>query len=333
MQRILGSGAAVLARGVSATPANLVSIQARAFSSNGEKISKVGVVGLGLMGHGIAQISAQSGLKVVAFENDQKALDVGTNRIKKSLEKIASKQVEKGKLDQAAAQALVSNTLANIQPTLNKEDLADCDLVVEAIIENLDIKKKLHAELAQITKPSTILATNTSSLSVGKIAEATGRPDRTIGLHYFNPVQLMGLVEVVRIPTTSDAVFQEALNFVKKTGKTPVSCKDTPGFVVNRLLIPYLSQALLLLERGDASKEDIDAAMRLGAGHPMGPLTLADYVGLDTTLFVLEGWKKDYPNEPAFVIPEILREKVKQGKLGRKTGEGFYKWEGDKVVA
>jgi 3-hydroxyacyl-CoA dehydrogenase len=143
----------------------------------------------------------------------------------------------------------------------------------------------------------------------------------------------MGLVEVVRTDKTDPEVFQAAVDFVKQTGKTPVSCKDTPGFVVNRLLVPFLGQALLLLERGDASKEDIDAAMRLGAGHPMGPITLADYVGLDTTLFILEGWKKDFPNEPAFVIPEVLRHKVKDGKLGRKTGEGFYKWQGDKVIA
>jgi len=187
--------------------------------------------------------------------------------------------------------------------------------------------------LGNIAKPSAILASNTSSLPIIDIAKASGRPSKLVGIHFFNPVQLMQLVEVVRTTVTDESAFKTVFDFVKILGKTPVSCKDTPGFIVNRLLVPFLAQSLLLLERGDASIEDIDTGMRLGAGHPMGPIHLADYVGLDTTLFILEGWVKSYPNEPAFVIPNILKQKVKEGKLGRKSGEGFYKWNGDKIIS
>ena len=162
------------------------------------------------------------------------------------------------------------------------------------------------------------------------MAEASGRPSRFVGLHFFNPVQLMRLVEVVRTDATDPEVFAAARAFGEAVGKAPVACKDTPGFVVNRLLVPYMSQALLMLDRGDATKEDIDTAMQFGCGHPMGPITLTDYVGLDTTLSILKGWVDKYPNEPAFVIPPILERKVAEGKLGRKSGEGFYTWEGDK---
>lgn len=163
------------------------------------------------------------------------------------------------------------------------------------------------------------------------MADASGRQSQTIGLHFFNPVQIMALVEIVKTDATSQSVLKVANDFVKSIGKTPVSCKDTPGFIVNRLLVPYMAQAMLMFDRNDASQEDIDTAMRLGAGYPMGPFQLADYVGLDTCLFILEGWKRDYPNEPTFVIPECLKQKVKEGKLGRKTGEGFFTWEGDKM--
>jgi len=186
-------------------------------------------------------------------------------------------------------------------------------------------------ELSKVAKKDAIVASNTSSLSITEIAEQYKDPSQIIGVHFFNPVQLMQLVEVIRTRHVSEQVFSTSLEFVKQIGKTPISCGDTPGFVVNRLLIPFLTQSLLLLERGDATKEDIDTAMRLGSGHPMGPIQLADYVGLDTTLSIIEGWKQKYPNEPAFVVPEILREKVTQGKLGRKTGEGFYIWKGDKI--
>ncbi len=294
------------------------------------KIQKVGVVGCGLMGHGIVQIAAQGGAQVVALETEQAFLDKGLARIEKSVRKLASKMVEKGKKSEAEAQEMVDGTLGRITGSLDKGDLADCDLVIEAIVENLDVKKALFTELGGVCKPETIFASNTSSFPIGEMAEASGRPTRFVGLHFFNPVQLMRLVEVVRTDETDEDVFASARAFGEACGKSPVSCKDTPGFVVNRLLVPYMTQALLMLERGDASREDIDTAMQLGCGYPMGPLTLTDYVGLDTTLFILQGWKERYPDEPAFEVPAILERLVAEGKLGRKTGEGFYKWDGDK---
>lgn len=293
-------------------------------------IKKVGVIGCGLMGHGIVQVAAQGGFDVVAFESNQDALDRGIGRIEKSIAKLASKAVEKGKATQEQADANAKATRDRITGSLDKNDLADCDLVVEAIVEDLDVKNALFAELGGICKPETIFASNTSSFPIGEMAEASGRPERMVGLHFFNPVQLMRLVEVVRSEKTTDEVFAEARSFGEAVGKAPVSCKDTPGFVVNRLLVPYMSQALLMLDRGDASKEDIDTAMQFGCGYPMGPITLTDYVGLDTTLSILKGWVDRYPDEPAFVIPKILEQKVAEGKLGRKTGEGFYTWDGDK---
>jgi len=293
-------------------------------------IKKVGVIGCGLMGHGIVQVAAQGGFDVVALESDQGALDKGLGRIEKSLGKLAKKLVEKGKKSEEDATAGAKATFARITGTTDKQDLADCDLIVEAIIEDLPIKRELFAELGKICKPETILASNTSSFPIAEMGEASGRPDRMVGLHFFNPVQLMRLVEVVRTDKTDEEVFAAARSFGEACGKAPVSCKDTPGFVVNRLLVPFMVQSLLMLDRGDASKEDIDTAMQFGCGHPMGPITLTDYVGLDTTLYILQGWCERYPNEPAFEIPKILEEKVAQGKLGRKTGEGFFKWDGDK---
>lgn len=294
------------------------------------QIKKVGVVGCGLMGHGIVQVAAQGGCDVVALEAEQGALDKGLARVDKSLAKLASKNVEKGKMDQAAADAWVSETRGRITGSTDKQDLADCDLIVEAIVENLDVKKALFAELGAMAKPEAIFASNTSSFPIGEMADASGRKDRFVGLHFFNPVQLMRLVEVVRTDDTNEEVFEASKAFGKACGKTPVSCKDTPGFVVNRLLVPYMVQAIDMLDRGDASKEDIDVAMQFGCGYPMGPLTLTDYVGLDTTLFILKGWTERYPDEPAFKIPASLERLVAEGKLGRKTGEGYYKWDGDK---
>jgi 3-hydroxyacyl-CoA dehydrogenase len=281
------------------------------------------------MGHGIAQVAAQGGFDVVVVETEQKFLDGGLARIDKSLAKLAEKAVEKGKpAEQAKAESAAVR--ARIRGSLSRQDLADRDLVVEAIVENLDEKKKLFAELGKICRTQTILASNTSSFPIALMGAASGRPAQMVGLHFFNPVQLMRLVEVVRTPATSDEVFAAARAFGEACGKTPVACKDTPGFVVNRLLVPYMVQSLLMLERGDASAADIDAAMKLGCGHPMGPIELTDYVGLDTTLAILEGWVKAHPGESAFAIPGVLKKKVAEGKLGRKTGEGFYKWQGDK---
>ncbi|MDA1265938.1 MAG: 3-hydroxyacyl-CoA dehydrogenase NAD-binding domain-containing protein [Planctomycetota bacterium] len=294
------------------------------------KIEKVGVVGCGLMGHGIVQVAAAGGHQVVACELDQGALDKGIGRIEKSLAKFASKNVEKGKMSEDEAQAWAAEVRGRITPSTEVTALHDCDLVVEAIVENLDIKKSFFAELGANAKPDAIFASNTSSFPVREMAAASGRPERFVGLHFFNPVQLMRLVEVVRTDETDEEVFAAARAFGEACGKSPVGCKDTPGFVVNRLLVPYMVQAISMLDRGDASKEDIDTAMQLGCGYPMGPLTLTDYVGLDTTLSILEGWTARYPDDPAFAIPESLRLKVSEGKLGRKTGEGYYSWEGDK---
>ncbi len=295
-------------------------------------IEKVGVIGCGLMGHGIVQVAAQGGFQVVSFEADAAALDTGIQRIEKSLAKLADKAVEKGKKTREAADTDATAARGRIATTLDLGELSDCDLIVEAIIENLDIKKSLFAELGEKCKPEAILASNTSSFPIGELATASGRSDRTIGLHFFNPVQLMRLVEVARTDATDDAVLKAAMEFGRACGKHPVSCRDTPGFVVNRLLVPYMSQALEMLDRGDASKEDIDAAMQFGCGHPMGPITLTDYVGLDTTLSILEGWCERYPKEPAFKVPASLRTLVEAGKFGRKSGEGYYQWDGDKRV-
>ncbi|HZJ71382.1 MAG TPA: 3-hydroxybutyryl-CoA dehydrogenase [Planctomycetota bacterium] len=285
-------------------------------------VKKVGVIGCGLMGHGIAQISAQAGLSVVVRESDQAALDKGLQRIKRSLDKL----VEKEKVSRADADAAVGR----IKGSLRLEDLGDCDLVIEAIVENLDAKKQLFKQLDGLCKPTTIFASNTSSFSIGEMGTASGRPQRMVGLHFFNPVQLMKLVEVVRAKQTSDEVFAEAKAFGEACGKVPVAAADTPGFVVNRLLVPYLAEAIRMVERGDATPADIDTGMTLGCGYPMGPFTLLDYVGLDTTLFILEGWAKAEPSNALLQPPKLLREKVKAGKLGRKTGEGFFKWDGDK---
>ncbi len=293
------------------------------------RIEKVGVVGCGLMGHGIAQVAAQAGFPVTVLETQQEFLASGLARIDQSLSRLAEKAVKTGKPPEEAKREAEA-VRARIRGTTNPRDLAACDLVIEAIVEDLGVKKALFADLGRICKPETILASNTSSFPIAEMAEASGRPKRFVGLHFFNPVQLMKLVEVVRTKTTDDDSFATARSFGEAVGKLPVNCKDTPGFIVNRLLVPYMVQSLLMLERGDATKEDIDAAMQHGCGYPMGPITLTDYVGLDTTLSILEGWVKRFPNEPAFAIPKILRQKVGEGKLGRKTGEGFYKWEGDK---
>ncbi|KAL7559717.1 hypothetical protein ACA910_003305 [Epithemia clementina (nom. ined.)] len=284
----------------------------------------MGVVGLGLMGHGICQVAATSDIhsKVFAFEPEQKFLDKGKERIEKSVSKLVSKEkITTEKADQI---------LGRITFTTDMSDLRDVDFVVEAVIENLDLKEKLYKELGSICKQDTIFASNTSSLSIAEMAGFSGREDRFVGVHFFNPVQIMKLVEVIKTQQTDNVVFDRAFNWVREIGKVPVSCGDTPGFIVNRLLVPSLMQAMLMVDRQDASVHDIDVSMQLGAGHPMGPLHLADYIGLDTCLFIVQGWVEKFPNEPSFVIPQCLVEMVTAGNLGRKTGKGFYMWDGDK---
>jgi 3-hydroxyacyl-CoA dehydrogenase len=313
-------------------------VAARCFgaTTSAHDIQKVGVIGLGLLGHGIAQAAATAPggrYKVIGVETSADAAKAGRARIEGSVSKALSRSVAKGKLSQADADKQREDVFSRIQYSTDRSSLSDCDLIIEAITENAAIKLPLYEELGELTKPSCILASNTSSLSIGDMAAASGRPDRVVGLHFFNPVQVMKLVEVVRTDTTDPAVFAACKDWVVSVGKHPVSCKDTPGFIVNRLLVPALAQAMLMLDRGDASIEDIDKSMELGAGHPMGPLTLADYVGLDTCLYILQGWVDKYPHEPAFVVPECLKHKVQAGKLGRKNGEGFYQWDGEKKGA
>ena len=299
---------------------------ARRFFSSGAKVNKVGVIGAGLMGSGIAQISAAAGQDVVLVDMRGTALEGGLKRIKGSLGHFAKKAAP------GEEAAYVDNVMGKIQGADAIDALADCDLIVEAIVENMDVKKNLFADLGKVAKQGAILSSNTSSLSVTEMGAASGRPESMVGLHFFNPVPLMALVEVVNTAATSPEILQGALDWSKSVGKKPITCKDTPGFVVNRLLVPYLSESIRLLERGVASKEDIDLGMRLGAGHPMGPIHLGDYVGLDTCLFILEGWSQAYPEEQIFQVPDTLRKLVEEGKTGRKVGQGFYKWDGDRVV-
>ncbi len=284
------------------------------------EISKVGVLGCGLMGHGITQICAQAGWDVVVREVDQERLDNGIGKIEKQL----SKAVEKGKLEQADADAV----LGRITPTLDYGDFADCDLVIEAITEDLDGKLEMWRELDSIVKPEATFATNTSSLSVIDQAASTKRPDRFIGLHFFNPVQRMPLLEVIRTVTTDDESLQAGLDFGAKLGKQTVQTRDSAGFIVNRLLIPYILDAIRGYEEGIGSIEEIDAAMKAGAGHPMGPLALADFIGLDTMGSVCDVLFDEF-RERRFARPPLLRKMLAAGWYGRKSGKGFYDYAGE----
>ena len=279
------------------------------------EIQKVGVVGCGLMGSGITQVVAQVGLPVVVREVNDQLLDKGLGIIEKSL----SKFVEKGKLSADDKKAV----LGRIQRTTAVSDLKDCDLVIEAITENPKIKKELFAELDKLCPKHTILASNTSSISITEMAAATQRPERFLGLHFMNPVPLMKLVEVIRTIQTDGQVFETGVQFVEKVGKVPVRTSDRVGFIVNRLLIPYLLDCIRALEAGFGSIPDIDKSIRLALNHPMGPFVLLDFVGLDTTLYIAEIMFDEY-REQRFAPPPLLRRLVTAGWYGRKTGRGFY---------
>jgi 3-hydroxybutyryl-CoA dehydrogenase len=280
-------------------------------------VKTVGVVGCGLMGSGIAQVSAQSGFQTVVREADQAFLDKGLGRIKKFLED----GVAKGKVTAEDR----DKTLAHIRGTTKLDDLAGCDLVIEAVTENIAVKKEVFSTLDALCAPDAVLATNTSSLSVTEIAAFAKRPERVLGLHFFNPVPLMKLVEIIRALSTNDAAFEKAKGYVEAIGKTPVIAQDAPGFVVNRLLVPYLIDAIRVYESGLASKEDIDNGMKLGCGYPMGPLQLLDFVGLDTTLFIANIMFEEF-REARFAPPPLLKRMVLAGRLGRKSGRGFYEY-------
>jgi len=254
----------------------------------------------------------------------QEMLDKSRTRISDSIKRVAKK---KFKEDEAGASSFVDSALANVSVATSANDaLGSADLLVEAVVENMDLKKKLFSEWDKIAPAKTIFASNTSSLPISEIASITSRADRFGGLHFFNPVPIMKLLEVVRIPETSDATYNAMVDWGQAVGKATVECKDTPGFIVNRLLVPYLMEAIRMVERGDASAKDVDTAMKLGAGYPMGPFELADYIGLDTNKFIMDGWSSRFPEETLFKESPMLNDLVNEGKLGRKNGEGFYKY-------
>lgn len=282
-------------------------------------IKKVGVLGCGLMGSGIAQVAATAGFDVSVLEVEQKFLDKGFAGIEKSLAKFAERPPEKGGI--TAQQK--SEILSRLKGTTNKQDLADCDIIIEAIIESIPDKKAMYASLDPIVKKDAIFATNTSSISVTELLSATKRPERFIGLHFFNPVPLMKLVEVVRTIATAPDVYETAYEFSKKLGKVPVRTSDKTGFIVNRLLVPYLLDAIRAYEEGVGSIPDIDNAMKLGCGYPMGPFTLLDFVGLDTTYYITHVMYDEF-KERRFASPPLLKRLVMAGWYGRKSGKGFY---------
>lgn len=282
------------------------------------EIKAVGVIGCGLMGAGIVEVCARAAYDVVVLEVNQDLLDRGLGRIRSSLEKA----VARGKATREEA----DQTLGRIRGTLDLVDFGACDLVVEAAVENMEVKKQLFAALDAVVPPHAILASNTSSLCITEMASATKRGDKVLGIHFFNPVPVMPLIEFVRTILTSDETMQTAREFGASLGKTMVTAKDTPGFIVNRLLIPYILDAVRVYENGLATREDIDTAIKLGLNHPMGPLTLLDFVGLDTTLFIADAMFEEYKDE-RYAAPPLLRRMVLAGQLGRKSGKGFYDYQ------
>ena len=279
------------------------------------EIKKVGVIGCGQMGGGIVQTCAQAGYDVKVTEINQTLLDKGLNNIKS----ILSRNVEKGRITKDAMDV----TLSHIHGTMNLSDFSDCDLVIEAVIENMDMKKKLFNDLDKICLPITILATNTSCLSIIDMAMATKRADKVLGIHFFNPVPVMKLVEVVKTIATSSETIDAGKQFGEKCGKKVVIAQDSPGFIVNRLMIPFILDAIHMMDSGIATKEDIDAGINLGLNHPMGPLALADLIGLDTVYFIANAMYAEL-KDPQFAAPPLLGKMVTAGWLGRKTGKGFY---------
>ncbi len=279
------------------------------------EIRKVGVLGCGLMGSGIAQVTATAGFDVTVLEVEQKFIDKGFAGIEKSLGKFA----EKGTITPQQKDEI----RGRLKGTTNAQDLRDCDLVIEAIIENLEEKKKMYAAIDAVVRKDAIFASNTSSISITELMSATRRPERFVGLHFFNPVPLMKLVEVVRTIATANDVYEAVFDFAKKLGKVPVRTSDKTGFIVNRLLVPYLLDAIRAYEEGVGSIPDIDQAMKLGCGYPMGPFTLLDFVGLDTTYYITHVMYDEF-KERRFASPPLLKRLVMAGWYGRKTGKGFY---------
>ena len=278
-------------------------------------IQRVGIIGSGIMGSGIAEVAAKAGHEVVLRSRKQETADDMVQRLEKSL----AKQVEKGRLEADERDAV----LGRVTATSSISDLADCDLVLESVVEDLAVKKDLFAELDRTCKPGAILATNTSTLAVVEMAMETERPDKVVGVHFFNPAPAMALVEIVRPMTASDETVDAVRAFAEACGKSPVEVKDRAGFIVNALLFPYLNNALRMMENGTASRDDIDTAMKGGCNFPMGPLALLDLVGLDTSLSILDALYDEF-RDPNYAAVPLLRRMVSAGMLGRKSGAGFY---------
>lgn len=281
------------------------------------KIETVGVLGCGLMGAGIAEVCAAAGYRVLVREVSDELWQKGFSRVAAGLQR----RVAKGKLEESAAEQL----LGRMEGVVSLDRLADCDVVIEAIVENIDDKRQLFQALDEHLKPGAIIASNTSSLTITQLAMTTGRPERFIGLHFFNPVPRMQLVEVVKTLVSDEQVVTAGMDFVRSLGKEPVECRDNSGFIVNRLLVPYMLDAIRAHEEGVGSVEDIDKAMKLGCGYPMGPFTLLDFVGLDTTLYIADIMFDEY-REKRFAPPPLLKQMVQAGRLGRKSGHGFYSY-------
>ena len=283
------------------------------------EIRTVGVVGLGTMGAGIAQVSVQSGFETVGREVSEELSERG----RATIDRYVSRGVEKGRMTQYERDA----ALGRLKLATELADLADCDLVIEAVLEELDLKREVFAELDRVTRPDAVLATNTSALSVAEIAEATERPDRVVGMHFFNPAPVLPLVEIVRAPRSSDAAVDAAFAWAERAGKQPVRCNDTPGFIVNRILIPLLNDCVRALDEARVEPRDMDTAMTNGAGWPLGPCALVDLIGIDVHVHASEALHGKL-GEPRMAPPERLLRMQEAGELGRKTGRGFYEYEG-----
>ena len=280
-------------------------------------VRRVGVLGCGLMGSGIAQVCAQAGYRTVVREVDQAAVDAGLGRIARFLDN----GVTRNKLTAEDRDA----TMGRLSGTTSVDALAECDLIIEAIVENVDAKRAVFSEVEAVVGPDAVFCSNTSSVCITELAAATRRPDKFAGMHFFSPVPIMNLVEVIRGLSTTDETYQRVFDFAGSLGKQPVTAPDRPGFIVNRLLIPYLLSAIRAFESGCGTVEDVDTAMTLGCGHPMGPFTLLDFVGLDTTYYIANIMYEEF-RDPAYAPPPLLKRMVLAGRLGRKSGHGFYKY-------